>query len=267
MCGLVRERSTSRPPLGCTRRSPQVLTLPRSPVCTSVNHADYISIPQPLAEQAKKSMSALTVEDADETEPEGLALASTGGAVAHAGMMIGAQAHAGLIAADHRQSVTTDDSNIAKLAAQLRAAVDSIPQYVERCTMMWVLVPPVAHADVEGVVCDFNSWRSRGWCRLEYAASNLARHDMPVLVVRDPSKPPEYFSPCDAMKVPAAKGNFTVSEDRDKVSTPTSPSDHPDRSAPPPLLLPPRRPAHLHSCDTERARPLLLPPCPSRRTT
>jgi len=163
---------------------------------------DYISIPQPLAAK-KNEAEEMGVEDVDEV-------------CAHAGLITGAAAHAGMIAADHRHSTETD-TVVAKLVEQLRAAVDSIPQYVERCIMMWVLVPPVAHADVSGAVCDFHSWRSRGWCRLEYAASNLARHDMPVLVVSDPNKPPEYFSPCDAMKVPAARGNFTVDEDRSKV--------------------------------------------------
>ena len=65
----------------------------------------------------------------------------------------------------------------------LKAAVDSIPAYVERCSMMWVLVPPVAHSNLTDTICDFSSWRRRGWCRMEFAACKLScGPDMPLMV-------------------------------------------------------------------------------------
>lgn len=60
------------------------------------------------------------------------------------------------------------------LIEQLKAAVDSIPSYIERSSQMWILVPPVKHSDLDAAVCDFNSWRRRGWCRMEFAAAKLA---------------------------------------------------------------------------------------------
>ena len=38
---------------------------------------------------------------------------------------------------------------------------------VERADVLWILVPPSEHRDVDGALCDFVSWRSRGWCRME----------------------------------------------------------------------------------------------------
>ena len=73
-----------------------------------------------------------------------------------------AAAHAGMVEADHR-SASSDDGEVARLIANLKAAVDSIPSYVERCAEVMVLVPPVAHVDKEGETCDFTSWRQRGW--------------------------------------------------------------------------------------------------------
>ena len=35
---------------------------------------------------------------------------------------------------------------------RLKAAVDSIPSYIERSSQMWVLVPPVQHCDLDQVV-------------------------------------------------------------------------------------------------------------------
>ena len=101
------------------------------------------------------------------------------------------------------------------MSQQLAAAVDSIPTFVERCSMMWVLAPPCKHADLAGVICDFASWRASGWCRLEYAAAKLARgDDMPIMVIRSVEGTPQYFNPCDTMKLAtaAARGRFTVEE-------------------------------------------------------
>ena len=116
---------------------------------------DFTCIPQPLAQKLKleRAAGAATTGTAD------------GGAPPHAGMV--APPHAGMIGADHRKASVEPDSSVALLAEQLKSAVDSIPSYVERSTMLWILVPPCDHHDIEGAVCDFNSWRSRGWCRME----------------------------------------------------------------------------------------------------
>jgi len=102
--------------------------------------------------------------------------------------------------------------------AQLKAAVNSIPSYLARSTMMWILVPPVKHESLEGAICDYNSWRRRGWYRLELAASKLcAGDDMPVMVITSATSTPEYCGPCDIFKFCAGNGDFTVDTDRDAV--------------------------------------------------
>jgi len=45
-------------------------------------------------------------------------------------------------------------------------AIYSIGSYSECAMMMWVLVPDVVHSDT-GEMLNFETWRSRGWCRLE----------------------------------------------------------------------------------------------------
>jgi len=124
--------------------------------------------------------------------------------------------HAGQVS-DHRVAEgVTDD--VAVLVEQLKAAVDSIPTYIERCAEMIVLTPSVKHADREGECCDFNSWRQRGWCRLEFVSSRLAcRGDIPVMVITSREATPSYFNMCDTMKLFAGNGTFTVSDDKYKV--------------------------------------------------
>jgi len=81
-----------------------------------------------------------------------------------------------------------------------------------------VLTPSVKHADREGDCCDFNSWRQRGWCRLEFVSSRLAcRGDIPVMVITSREATPQYFNMCDTMKLFAGNGCFTVSDDKFKV--------------------------------------------------
>ena len=109
---------------------------------------------------------------------------------------------------------------LAELVSGLKAAVDSIPSYIERSSMTWILVPPVKHADLENTMCDFNSWRSRGWCRMEFAASKLASgDDLPLMIVESEEGTPEFFNPCDTFKLCAAHGNFSVDDDREKVNS------------------------------------------------
>ena len=56
--------------------------------------------------------------------------------------------------------------------ARLRA-IDSIPFYVDHASAFIALVPRVEHKDLPGVFCDYKSWQSRGWCRLETQVHEL----------------------------------------------------------------------------------------------
>ena len=130
----------------------------------------------------------------------------------------GPAAHAGQVGADHRLVDGAGDEEVSVLIDQLKAAVDSIPAYIENCTEMFVVVPSIKHADRAGCVCDFSTWRSRGWCRMEFVSTRLACHgDIPVMVINSREKTPTYFNLCDTMKLFAGNGNFTVDDDKKKV--------------------------------------------------
>ena len=51
-------------------------------------------------------------------------------------------------------------------------AIESIPHYIDACTTFLALCPPVKHKEL-GHVCDYHTWRKRGWCRLEEQVNEL----------------------------------------------------------------------------------------------
>jgi hypothetical protein len=128
------------------------------------------------------------------------------------------QASDGAQVQDHRLLENASEAK-QRVIEQLTAAVDSIPSYVERCTQMWVLVPATEHQDMADTTCDLYSWRSRGWCRMEFAASKLARgDDMPIVVIESGSTL-YYLNPCDTVRLCPAQGDFTMSDDVTKVNS------------------------------------------------
>lgn len=68
-----------------------------------------------------------------------------------------------------------------------RAAIESIPSYIERSTYFIVLAPHAKNRST-GEVCNFSSWCSRGWCRLEENVNFLSRHTMTPIVVNEDEK-------------------------------------------------------------------------------
>jgi hypothetical protein len=84
---------------------------------------------------------------------------------------------------DHRQG-TSGNKAIAHATHWLNEAVRSIPAYIERSSLMIVLVPPAEHSDRPGEICDYSNWRRRGWCRLELAGAALARTNVRVMIVK-----------------------------------------------------------------------------------
>jgi hypothetical protein len=64
-------------------------------------------------------------------------------------------------------------------------AINSIPAYVQAVTNFWVMVPPCTHADF-GVVCNFASWKSRGWCRVEDWTNEFSKCVRRPLIVEGP---------------------------------------------------------------------------------
>ena len=136
---------------------------------------DFSSMPQPLASSSKKSNEFQAPHLGD---------------------------HRALADEPLTEGATTDASETLKLIEQLKRAVDSIPSYIERCAEMFILVPSVRHADRTEECCDFNTWRSRGWCRMEFVSSRLCcGQDIPCMVITSRQKTPEYFNLCDTMRL------------------------------------------------------------------
>ena len=112
--------------------------------------SSFTCIPQPMAYKTKIEGAQQAIA---ETATNPAAPPPRAGVVSHPGMV-----------QDHRQQSAGEETDavMSRLVRELKAAVDSIPSYVERATILWILVPPCDHRDVAGAVCDFNSWRSRG---------------------------------------------------------------------------------------------------------
>jgi hypothetical protein len=84
---------------------------------------------------------------------------------------------------DHRD-VSSDTEGCKKVnKIMLGRAVESIPAYIERSSLIVALAPPCKHAERKDEICDEGSWRGRGWCRVEYLGAALVRSDVSVMVV------------------------------------------------------------------------------------
>jgi len=87
-------------------------------------------------------------------------------------------------------------------------AVQSIPAYVEQCDLMVVVAPVSSHQDT-GELCNFSSWRARGWCRAELVCSVLARHHIHALVCTGGKSTPFLMHPCEAHRLVVGTGEFS----------------------------------------------------------
>ena len=68
-----------------------------------------------------------------------------------------------------------------------------------------------ADADRSGEICDFNTWRQRGWCRMEFVSSRLCcANDIQCLVISSRERTPEYFNLCDTDKLRPGYGRASA---------------------------------------------------------
>mmetsp|Transcript_54479 Transcript_54479/g.100750 ORF Transcript_54479/g.100750 Transcript_54479/m.100750 type:complete len:885 (+) Transcript_54479:144-2798(+) len=102
-----------------------------------------------------------------------------------------------------------DDPQVASKAYR---AVQSIPAYVEACRYFWVLAPHLEHSE-RRVACDYNSWRSRGWCRAELWCRVLSTRATAIIVVRS-TVLMEFMPAQEWFQARAWEGEFTVEHDR-----------------------------------------------------
>jgi len=90
-------------------------------------------------------------------------------------------------------------------------AIQSIPAYMERCSMLWVLAPTCQHKDT-GEVCNYATWRSRGWCRAEMLACTLAPTRIPLVVCAGVNATPFMVHMCDSGKMSLSEASFSCCE-------------------------------------------------------
>lgn len=98
-------------------------------------------------------------------------------------------------------------------------AIESIPFYLERASFLVVCAPESQHVDT-GKRCDLESWRGRGWCRLEEWANFLSLNAMnPIVLTEQPKCAVEEFGDFWAFRANTRRGavgcgDFTNDADR-----------------------------------------------------
>jgi len=100
-------------------------------------------------------------------------------------------------------------------AAELQAAVNSIPAYCNVADYVFVLAPPITHVDT-GVMMSRSTWGMRGWCRAERTAAVLSRNEKLLLFILSPTSILVSNGNEWARAWPG-EGDFTVEADRPKV--------------------------------------------------
>ena len=95
------------------------------------------------------------------------------------------------------------------LTLNIIALAQSIPAYIERSTLMIILVPTCEHVDRTGELCDYSSWRRRGWCRLELMGSQLSRSQLRVMLCNGGLAQPELLTPIDIIHLLPGMGHYT----------------------------------------------------------
>jgi len=100
---------------------------------------------------------------------------------------------------------------------ELQNAVDSIPAYVEKSSYFFILAPfgGIKHFD-SGRFCDYVTWLSRGWCRLEQASRALSVTETCVHLIVNSTLLEEKY-PFNWVHAVPRTGCFTVESDREVV--------------------------------------------------
>lgn len=96
--------------------------------------------------------------------------------------------------------------------------ISSIPCYVEASDVFLSLVPIAYHHDT-GSICNFRTYLSRGWCRLELWCSHLcakSKFERPFLVVKSRDEM-DLATSMIASDMPPAEGEFTIESDRNVI--------------------------------------------------
>ncbi|CAJ1395305.1 unnamed protein product [Effrenium voratum] len=112
--------------------------------------------------------------------------------------------------------VSTSTASPTCSAASQEDFIQSIPEYVETSDMFMVLTPQSRHA-VTGASCNFSSWCSRGWCRLELWCKMLSNVKKPAVIVLSADHI-QFASSFFWIDYPPHEGEFSYDSDRRPVS-------------------------------------------------
>jgi hypothetical protein len=74
---------------------------------------------------------------------------------------------------------------------------------------MIILVPTCEHVDRTAEMCDYSSWRRRGWCRLELMGSQLSRSQLRVMLCNGGLAQPVLITPIDVIHLLPGMGDYT----------------------------------------------------------
>ena len=74
---------------------------------------------------------------------------------------------------------------------------------------MIILVPTCEHVDRTAELCDYSSWRRRGWCRLELMGSQLSRSQLRVMLCNGGLAQPVLITPVDIVHLVPGMGEYT----------------------------------------------------------
>ncbi|CAE8728123.1 unnamed protein product [Polarella glacialis] len=96
-----------------------------------------------------------------------------------------------------------------------RAAVRSIPSYVDQCKYFIILAPPILRPDLKDLL-DYSTWCSRGWCRVERLVMHIAFNKTPVILVRG-SHQVILMPAHDYFQNPPGLGSFSMESDKGLV--------------------------------------------------
>lgn len=113
-------------------------------------------------------------------------------------------------------SVPQRDASVEANAAQLEGAALSIPVYAQMADYFLILAPPVDSAFHKSRL-SYESWRRRGWCRLERAAWALAAGGTRMLLVSSVDQI-SVLGVQDVLFAPPGCGDFTVAADRQRIA-------------------------------------------------
>jgi len=85
------------------------------------------------------------------------------------------------------QVIGCSRDEVASVLADQKAAIQAIPSYVRHAQHFWICAPSGAQHVDTCCECNYDTWHSRGWCRMEEAALNLERlGDGRALLVTQP---------------------------------------------------------------------------------